>query len=196
MAKLNILLAAGVSAVLAASGAHATTDFLVEGTGWHYGESHAQNSASMYNFDGSGGVFTLQTVITTTEDLSFVDGYVPGDKYSLKIAISSGSATYNTQFLDGTNFDPISNLYAGPYGSTFGPDWLSATYGHAQVQLSPGTYTITVKDLCSSSACGGYPAGWGIRLDAVPEASTWALMLLGVGGLGGALRSRRKAAIA
>ena len=114
MTKLNIFLAAGISAVAATSVAHATTDFLTEGSGWHYGESHAQNSTAMYNFDGSGGVFTLKAVVTREDDLSFVDGFIPGDKYAIKITLGSGSATYNTQFLDASNYDSFSNLNGVP----------------------------------------------------------------------------------
>ncbi len=116
------------------------------------------------------------------------------------IAIKSGGATFTakTQFLDDTFYSPIPNLTAGPFGSTFGPDWLSSSYGHFQAQLTPGTYTITIKDLCGSRgnpACPGFPAGWGIRLNsAVPELPTWMFMIVGVFSLGAALRTRKSVA--
>lgn len=199
MKSVQIALAAGVSALALASAANAvTTITLNEGTGWHYGENHAKNSTKMFNYDGAGSSsqFTLKAVVTTgLADLSFVDGFVPGDVYSISIQGFSGK----TQFLDSTYYDPINHLYAGPFGSTFGPDWLSGSYGHFQSQLGNGTYTITVKDLCGSRgnpACPGFPAGWGIRLDAVPEVSTWAFMLAGVFGMGAILRRRQAIATA
>ena len=200
MKSISTALAIGVSALAMAGAANAvTTVTLGEGTGWHYGESHAANSTKMYNYDAvNGSQFTLKAVVTNAlDDLSFVDGYTPGDVYSIAITSGGGSFTAKTQFLDDTYFSPIPNLNAGPFGTTFGPDWLSSSYGHFQAQLTPGTYTITIKDLCGSRgnpACPGFPAGWGVRLDsAVPELPTWMFMIVGVFGLGAALRTRQNA---
>ena len=120
----------------------------------------------MFAFDGVGGLFSLKAVITHLTDLSFVDGYIPGDKYSITLALGGGSATYATQFLGPGDFDPINHLNAGPFGTTFGPDWLNTAYGHTQIQLTPGTYFITVKDVCAHVCSTALlPAGWGIRLN-------------------------------
>lgn len=199
MQTIQIALAAGVSALALASTANAvTTISLHEGTGWHYGENHTSNNTSMYNYDGTGSTtqFTLKAVVTDpVADLSFVDGFIAGDVYSISIQ-GLGS---KTQFLDSTNYDSIPDLTGGPFGTTFAPDWLSGSYAHFQAQLTTGTYTITVKDLCGTRgnpSCPGFPAGWGIRLDAVPEASTWVLMLAGVFGMGAALRRRQAIAAA
>src|SRR5579875_1348853 len=145
MKSISTALAIGVSALALAGAANAvTTVTLGEGTGWHYGESHAANSPKMYNYDAvNGSQFTLKAVVTNAlDDLSFVDGYTPGDVYSIAITSGGGSFTAKTQFLDDTYFSPIPNLNAGPFGTTFGPDWLSSSYGHFQAQLTPGTYTI------------------------------------------------------
>ena len=187
MKSISTALAIGLSALALAGAANAvTTVTLGEGTGWHYGESHAANSTKMYNYDGvNGSQFTLKAVVTNAlDDLSFVDGYTPGDVYSVSIKSAGGTFTAKTQFLDDTYF-------------SFGPDWLSSSYGHFQAQLTPGTYTIPIKDLCGSRgnpACPGFPAGWGVRLDsAVPELPTWMFMIVGVFGLGAALRTRQNA---
>lgn len=192
MKSFHTALAIGVSAVALASAAHATVDLvtLTEGTGWHYGQSNALNSPHMFYWDiADGNEFKLTVKVTSpAADLSFVDGYVPGDVYLESIKSVGGTVTYKSQFLGAGNFDTIPHLYAGPFGSTFGPAWLSSSYGHIQANLTAGTYTVLIKET------GGIaPAGWGIRLDAVPEPETWALMLVGFGALGAAVRGRRRA---
>ena len=176
-----------------ASLAHAVTVVtLNEGTGWHYGESHAPTNGKMFNYDGGGVQFNLKVNVTSPgADFSFVDAYLTGDKYKITI---SGVGTSATQFLDNTNYDSFNGLNSGPYGGTFGPAWLNSAYGHYQITLLTGVYTVTVNDL--NKNLNSYPAGWGVRLDAVPEPASWAMMLVGVGGLGGMLRSRRKAVAA
>jgi hypothetical protein len=81
----------------------------------------------------------------------------------------------------GTSFDDEPNIdyFAppGPQGFFFGNTYISIE--------SIANKTLTVYD--------GVDYGWHNFVKGVPEPSTWALMLLGLGGLGAAVRARAKA---
>ena len=155
----------------------------------------------MFNYDAiDGNQFTLTAVITGDDDLSFVDGYLFPETSIPSRSSRSASVTYKTQFLGPTFFDPINEpervVRSVRPSARLGSIAPTVTF---KPSCRQGTYTITVQDLCGSHgnpACPGFPAGWGIRLDAVPELSTWALMLVGTTGLGAALRRRRQVAAA
>jgi PEP-CTERM motif-containing protein len=60
-------------------------------------------------------------------------------------------------------------------------------FSHLQLGFSAGTYSLSIM----GDAAGGLPAGFAFRLDpgtltvsAVPEPSTWAMMILGFAGVG------------
>jgi hypothetical protein len=99
---------------------------------------------------------------------------------------------------DGTNF----TLVAGPSVTT------PADYGTAGIWTSAYSFAPTLAQYVEynfgansigTGGGGGLGQGAGIyQLDiqAVPEPATWAMMLVGFGGLGAAMRSRRKPAVA
>ena len=60
--------------------------------------------------------------------------------------------------------------------------------------LGPGSYSVWIQETGSGSANYGF----NFRLAAVPEPATWAMMIVGFGLVGGAMRSakqRRKLAV-
>jgi hypothetical protein len=172
------MLVTGVATALlmAASGAQALT--LIGGEGWEYGQDNAKNTAQVTPI-------TLDVTNPDGDTFSLTDGFQPGDVY--KVSFKEGLITFGAMSVF-TSYPTTFNNNTGPYASTFAPDWLNNDFSHLQVLLSPGTYTVTVKDTSNV----GYPAGFGFRLDAgVPEPATWAMMVFGLGLLGAGLRLAR-----
>ena len=117
--------------------------------------------------------------ITGPAWLSVVDCCNVGDVYTL-----SGDVTGVTTFYAGNATDVQAS---GSYGGY----WTDADYSKIAKLLGPGSYTFWI----TGDGAGGIPAGLGVRLDAVPEAATWALMLVGFGGVGLAIRRGRRTTV-
>lgn len=112
--------------------------------------------------------------------LSVVDCCNVGDVYTL-----SGDVVGVTTFYAGNATDVQATGAYGPY-------WTDANYSKLAQLLGPGSYSFWI----TGDGAGGIPAGLGVRLDsAVPEATTWALMLLGFGGVGTALRRAQRTTV-
>jgi len=195
MKKFALLAAAAMAVV--ASAAHAQT--LVD-----TGPGSTLDGGYVLSPDqGLAGKFTLADAAT----IGSIEGYIGGNTGSaLHIAIYSdgatpGSVLFSDDFTSGNaGWQGISgehwNLDAGSYWAVFtstsGYNWMSdgapnplAAYSGL---LDGGTYWTQGENL-----------NFGVRVDAasgaVPEPASWALMLGGFGLVGGAMRSRRKAAV-
>ena len=171
MTLRNVLLSAVAAAFLALP---ASASVLVENTGWQDDILSAANSTT----DNSPWTFT----IADTATFSVVDCCVVGDVYKL---------------YDGATLLKTSTFYAGSgvqASGGYGSFWTSPAYSKLAFAVGPGSYSFTIV----GDGVGGIPAGLGVRLDsgAVPEASTWAMMLMGFGGLGAMLRRTRRQAVA
>jgi hypothetical protein len=172
-----------VAALAMAAPSYATT--LVVGSGWQYDQIDAKNAESV----NSPITFTVPTGDTYLFSLS--DGFLTGDVYKVVIdgVISSVStfSDYSTPFDNST----------GPAASYFSADWLNDEFSHLQLSFAAGSYSLMIY----GNGKGGLPAGFGERLDngdislGIPEPATWLTMLLGFGGLGIAMRNRRKHAL-
>jgi hypothetical protein len=74
----------------------------------------------------------------------------------------------------------------------FGTSWNDTNYSRFSKLLGAGSYSFAITGNCA----GGCPAGFGVRLDAapvapgVPEPATWAMLVLGFGFIGAAIRRR------
>jgi len=163
--------AAATSVLLAAAPAQAAV--LQANVGW----VNDSISAAGVPSDGSAWTFT----VTETSIFSLVDCCIAGDSYLL-----FGDLTGVTSFFAGDSMD-IQADGAGDFGLTYSANWLDASYAKLTYQVAPGTYSFSV----IGDGAAGTPADFAIRLDsAIPEASTWAMMILGLGFAGAALRRR------
>jgi hypothetical protein len=141
-------------------------------------------------FDTSGSLITGISGTVTGSDLSGATQHISGIVANLSFPSYSyspdGLFIYDNQFL-GLGSNPVFTVY-GPLFTTF-----ENTSGYWNLWgNSPGSYSLY------ESASGGYPVAetGSLSISAVPEASTWALMLIGFAGLAFAgLRRDRKIAV-
>lgn len=143
---------------------------LVSGTGWQSDTipvAGAMSEKSAWNF-----------TITAASILSLTDAFIPGDVYTLDGDISGSTSFY------------AGSAAAVQATGSYGRNWTSALYSKFAVSLAPGTYSFTI----TGDGAGGAPSLLGLRLDvsAVPEPATWAMLALGFGTIGMALRRRRR----
>ena len=130
---------------------------------------------------------------TTTGSFSFAltDGFLYGDNYTVALS-DYGNLIGTWTTIPGLTATPfVNNL--GPYAAEFAPAWNDPGYSKIALESGAGQWSVSVTGDCGSGVC---PAGFGYRVDAVPEPATWAMLLVGFGAMGVAIRSRRKVATA
>lgn len=181
-----LLVGAVAGAATLAMAAQSSATALLVGTGWQYDQVDSKTTPS----ESSPLTFTVPTGQQYTFSLS--DGFIPGDVYTVT---SMGMTVTSTFTLYPTTF--VNNL--GPAAGDFASAWLDPTFSHLQLLFAPGTYSLTIGGNCGA----GCPAGVGERLDSlssvkgntIPEPATWLAMLVGFGGIGMAMRHRRRQAL-
>ena len=156
--------------------------------------------ATNFDFTFTQGSFTAAHGTITTADTANSDGGfdivgISGTIYTNAIAglASPGAELFpnspDGQLLnsDGIFIDVPDGFLASPYNIFFGPEDFDDPVGHVDYQLGTpffgslgGVFSID-RDSGSTGS--------------VPEPASWALMLGGFGMVGGAMRSRRRAAV-
>ena len=129
---------------------------------------------SYYDYSGS----LVHTPVTGSFDFDTVTGVLSNVTYN------SVSGAFNT----GAEYSPgdATQIYFGQLGGNYDVYQLASSLNNGgTVAINSGTHPSIVINAAGSLTTGG-----------VPEPATWAMMLVGFGGIGAAMRSRRKVAVA
>jgi hypothetical protein len=176
------------------------------------------NPTLISNYINAGGRLYINAALTLQPNavlpiglgLSLVPGAsltgdILGDPLSLQLA--QGGAGTNWTGQSGEDFSthvvsgmPVLGTFSPVYG-TVGPNFLwtysltSGGYLFVGAQTAPafhsaGGIALRTNELCLAN--GGPPSVCGDILPPVPEPATWAMLIIGFGAIGGALRHRRR----
>lgn len=176
----------GMAAAMAAAAfglatASAKADTIPVNGGWDVFEFGGVGSPV---FDQYGNIdFTFD--LTTANVLRITDGYFDGDQFDVII---------NGADQGPTSTPTVATSYVGDnWNYAFFVD--GASYSHAAYLLGPGSYDVEAYMVQSpyGDGAGAFEVGGPIP---VPEPQAWALMILGLGGIGGMARRRQRAAVA
>jgi opacity protein-like surface antigen len=143
------------------------------------------------NYVAEDGAFQVQPIQQT------ITGLTPGQKYA--VSFYWGGAQ---QFgFTGDTTEEFDVTLGAETHST--PTLTNVSHGFTGWQKETFTYTATSGSEVLSFLANGTPSGEppfsvldGVSLNAVPEPATWAMMLIGVAGMGAVARRRRSAALA
>ena len=134
-----------------------------------------------FSYDGAGSswdqAFTFD--LTGSAELQVTDAYLSGDRFEIFFNLVS----------QGLTSDPTStgDFIGGDFASAF----LDARWSSGSYLLGPGSYSIT--GIATLSPFQGGDGGIQlVSAAAVPEPGTWAMMILGFGFVGGAMRSAKR----
>jgi hypothetical protein len=201
--KITTLMTASVAALLASTAAQAQ---IAGSLGNNGGPFTSLSAAGL----GGGAVATLTGGTVYTADQPFADipaGGIFGNTFLAAGPTSGTTATLN--FASGYNY--VSFLWGSP--DTYNTLTVTSSLGDVQTFSAAGLgfavtngnqafsqyvqfSTLTAGEYISSLTFTNIPSvdafeAANFRVTGVPEASTWAMMLLGVGAVGGAMRRRR-----
>ncbi len=220
MTKMKLALAAGVAALAMAGAANAEVFNLVNGTAGTWCACGASGTVTVtadgtdtfkvvvdltggteFNISGKGfdaTGFDLNGI--TSADISLLSVVAPVGGGTLADFTVTSPQTAGTNMEDGTgNWDYVVSHINGNDGAG------STITGLTYTVSSPG---LTLADFVSNGTAGSFfvdvegpdgqtgVVGTGPGSPGVPEPATWAMMLLGVFGVGGLMRRRREMAIA
>lgn len=136
--------------------------------------------------DPSGGNVFVE--LDSTRNSSMSRTIAAGGNYTLSFLYSprpgrSASTNGIEVLLNGVVFNPPGVVTGGPFGTT---QWSTVNIGSF---FAAAGSTLTFRAAGTSDSFGGYVDN--ITLAAVPEPAAWAMMIMGFGLIGGALRSRK-----
>lgn len=150
-------------------------------------------TSGTFNVTDSGGIAPIGSGIPPTDTLGF-----------FSLVGGTGQSTFNTPFTLFVTFTaPAGTAGPGTFMSTITGSVTDGTAGGVDIDFdntphlftsAAGPFTLAVRDLSVTNGGLNTPITGTIR--AVPEPATWAMMLLGFGAIGFAMRRRRQPAIA
>ena len=179
-----------------------------EGLGDASGSALEQSHASFTS--ASSGYLDLAgiTSATTSDAVSTAEAYSEGQSGSYTFAVDAPSVltinyiyseTYTDPYFDNSVYVGTSNFSATDYSSS---NQGNNTSGVIRVDLGPGTYLFDASTqegdyayaAGGASTYGSHEELYNFSVSAAPEPSTWALMIVGLGGVGLMLRRRSRRA--
>jgi hypothetical protein len=198
---------AALACLALAGSAAASVSFIGYGTALPPGETTITDFATLAGETGSaslftgsqGGVSAAPAYSASTFDIASYLSVLGGESATLtfqpsrEISIYIGSLdSYNTLTFAGPGAASFTGgqLAAATTALDNGDQTASSSNGRFIFDFSAPVTSVTFSSTTNSFEVASV-AGIG-----VPESAAWALMLVGIGGVGGALRSRRDAAIA
>ncbi len=129
----------------------------VPDAGWSYDEVGARLTDS--TLSPYVGVFTEPTYFRIT------DYFLTGDTF---FVFDFGLPILTTSYAARSSVFPIGDP-SGDLG------WVDPSYQTGEILLAPGAHSITIQ----GDGAGGFPAGFYVRFDTVPEPATLGLLALG-----------------
>ena len=176
----------GVAALAAASTANAAV--MVTGAT----NLNSPNPAAAGSTVVNGGITTINfgqnPVSTPTFTGSFTLTNTLSDLYSIILSTSTPGVTFTSASLTGGNCT-VATCTLSPF-----PDNTSLKL--ASTLLNPGTYTFSLTGNAGADVSGAFTGNVTIMAAPVPEAATWAMMLVGFAGMGLMIRRRRRPVLA
>lgn len=106
-----------------------------------------------------------------------------GDSIKFYVFVNNSGKTYTNFIAD--NADGVQHFYRGP-------TYTGGDFGIPVSTANPGTY-FGVEDLDGGGDFNYTDFQFIARTGAIPEPATWAMLILGFGVIGGAVRTRRRA---
>jgi hypothetical protein len=175
---------------LAANDTTSITGWKVLGAGVNYVNNTiwnaAQGSRSIELLGNNGGIGQR------------VFGFITGKTYTLKYAVSADPTNTATSAVDLYHTVSVTGGLASTTPYTFVPAVNTATNMLYSIQEYTFVASNTFQDLqfrASGRNRGFGPVIDSISITAIPEASTWAMLVLGFGLVGAASRRRKQAAV-
>lgn len=193
MRRVSTILA-GAAALSVASAANAA--ITLGSTGQLAGSATSVNSSVTDNLNVPNKV-TFDTFNasagTSTSFFDFIESYDSLAVFSVTTATNPASTVSLLNVLTGSMVALDPNVYGGSAGSSTGSSYSL----NLSANLAANTWYrfVYTANMATAGDISG-TANFYTRVAAVPEPATWGLMLLGFGGIGLAMRRRRRPALA
>ena len=139
--------------------------------------------------------FGFNPIVNAEGTNSFSSSFTISDPLAGIYSISGDTSTPGVIFSDTSNLTCIASVMGCTVGTVYNliigttPSGFSA-FGLPLTNLAAGDYRLTINGISPNS--GSFTGNVRITTGAVPEPATWALMLLGFGAVGFAMRRQRK----
>ena len=139
--------------------------------------------------------FGFNPIVNAEGTNSFSSSFTISDPLAGIYSISGDTSTPGVVFSDTSNLTCIASVMGCTVGTVYNlvigttPSGFSA-FGLPLTNLAAGDYRLTINGTSPNS--GSFTGNVRISTAAVPEPGTWALMLLGFGAAGIAMRRQRK----